>query len=61
MVNVWRVGGAGARHDGGRRNHCWLHMGVTSALEEGFEIFNSGFELIVFQPCDILVTAGHGW
>ena len=64
MVSIWRVGGACARWDGGRRNHCWLHMGVTSTrdtTEDGFEIFNSAFELIIFQPCDIFVTAGHPW
>ena len=64
MVDIRGVRGAGARRHGGRRNHCWLHMGVTSASdasEDGFEMVDSAFELIVFEPCDILVTAGHSW
>jgi hypothetical protein len=61
MVNIWRIGGTSARWHGGRADHCWLHMDVTGACnasENGFEMVDPGFELIVFRSCDIFVTAG---
>lgn len=50
----------GARWHGGRASHCWLHMDAAASAcypsENVFEVVDSGFEQIVFCPCNILVA-----